>query len=175
MDNPYKKHIANTMWSKFFRRELVKDIRTRSYQYAQDRDFSIRVYLKEPNVAFINNELYWWVHRPSSAMQSANYPLIHSQCASRLYYNNFLMSISQKKKQYSRYLLYSLYYWMPMWVQFASGTDLERAVRHETKIMVRKTGLSYLRCRYIKTTKKRFFLLLKIRFSKLYGKYLSIK
>lgn len=173
MDHPNAKHYSNPMWNKFFRNKLISVMRSRQYKYAQDRDFCIRVFLKEPAVAFIENELYWWLQRPSSAMHRPDYPVIHAQCATTLYYNN-LVDLKGDSNKYSRYLLFSLYYWLAKWVDFSRGSDYEPFIRRQTRTIIRKTGLSYLKCDFIKTPKKRLFMLLKLRFNRLYEEYLRI-
>lgn len=167
--------IASAMWSKFIRSELVKDLRANAYKYAQDADYSIRIYLKEPQVAFVENELYWWVQRDSSAMRAADYLLVHKECTTRIYYNN-LISIQkdENRKKYCRYLLDMLYYRMAQWAFMAQKTESEGAVNCEIRDMIRRTGFSYLICGSIKTTKKRLFLLVKLRFIKLYTRYMQI-
>lgn len=171
MDKADTAHISNTMWNKFFRRDLISGLRTRNFKYAQDRDFSIRVYIKEPAVAFVENELYHWLQHPKSAVHAPDFPFIHGQCATSIYYNN-LMDLEGDSIKFSPYLLYSLYYWMSSWVNCTQGTDYEGLARREVKKIVTKTGRAYFNCKSIKTTRKRLSLLLKLRFSKAYMYYL---
>lgn len=173
MDFHMKKCISNSMWGKFFRTELIKDIHSDNYQYAQDRDFSIRVYFKEPRVIFIENELYWWVQRSSSQMGRADYSFIHEQCTTRMYYKNY-MAINDMNKSYSRHILFSVYLHIANWLMLAQGTESITAVRQEIRQIVKHTWRQYLNIVTIYSPSKRVMRLLRIRFDRLYVVWLKI-
>lgn len=44
------------MWNKLYRRDLIQDIRTGDYKYAQDREFNIKVCRKRVNAIYIDND-----------------------------------------------------------------------------------------------------------------------
>ena len=71
---------ASSMWSKFYRRQLIMDMRSNNYEYSQDSEFNMRVFLKEPKIVFIDNVLYWWFRHPSAAMFQPNYEWVRSMC-----------------------------------------------------------------------------------------------
>lgn len=164
---PQKFFTGRNMWNKFCRRDFVKDIRTGDYKYAQDCDFSIKLYQKEPKVVYIDNVLYFWLQHSDSAIYSMNYKTESTKFVTRIVYNNF------KERKFNkigrRYLLDFLYTFMAIWLQLARGTAEEEHVRHECKRITWRTGFSYLNCPGIYTIKKRLSRLIKIRYNKTYN------
>lgn len=161
---PQKFFTGRNIWNKFFRRAYAGDIRTGNYKYAQDCDFSIKLYQKNPKVIYVDNVLYFWLQHSGAANYSANYKVESTKFVTRIIYNNILEYKFDKTGK--RYLLDFLYTFMAIWQQLARGTDQEEIVGQECKRIAQRTGLSYLNCHGIATIKKRFSRVIKIRYYK---------
>ena len=158
---------CKSVWSKLLRKELIKDIRTGNYKFSQDLDFSIKVYLKNPDIVFVNKELYFWVRRPSSAMGSQDWWLNANYFGARILYDNFRAWQGGENK-FLQYMLKELYIRMTNLLEFVQGKNNRSSIRNECRKMVRHTWMAYLNCKEIKTFRKRLFKILKIRFDRLY-------
>ena len=158
---------GRTIWSKLCRRESVADIRTGCYIYAQDTDFSIKLFNKNPKTIFINNPLYYWLCRISSNRKKKDYKQISYQCLTRMIYDNYKSTPSDLTVNH-RYLLDFLYTSMLIWQGAARGTNQIDSVRRECRIIINDTGKAYLTCKGLYSPKKRIKKLLKIRYDKIY-------
>lgn len=170
---PTEHFIGRTVWSKLCRRALVDDIRTGNYKYAQDCDFSIKVYQKSPRIICLNHVLYFWVSRQSSAISSANYNINSRLCVIRILYNNY-RTMNLKPTCCRRYTLEFLYIYMATLLDLVQGTDILQTVRHECKKIAKHTSIAYLNCKTIQSFKKRLTRVLKIRFDRLYRGWLWV-
>lgn len=168
--HPQKGFSGFSMWSKFFRKDLICGILNEPYKYAQDRDYSIRVLLRQPKVIVIQNGLYWWVERDSSAMQATDYRFVRYQSETRFIYKN-LKSLNGDNKRYGRYLLESLYQCMATWLSADPGSESITSVRRECREVTRKTWFSFLTYRGTPSIWKRAGRLLRIRFNGLYNRF----
>lgn len=157
--HPISNFVVTTMWNKLFRKDSVKGIRTGCYQYAQDCDFVFQVLSKRPSVIFVDNDLYWWIIRPNSAMQSKDYQYVRICCRTRIEYANLMSSMDIACR---RYLLEALYISIVLWLDLVGGNDNAKAIRRECRMMISNTWCDYLRCCEIRTFKKRIRRLLKI-------------
>ena len=164
---PTEHFTGRNIWNKLYRRELINDIRTGNYKYAQDCDFSLKVYQKSPRIIYVNQVLYFWVYRQSSAISSANYNINSRLCVIRILYDNY-RTMNMKLTCCRRYTLEFLYIFMATLLDLVQGTDILQAVRHECKKIVRHTSIAYLNCKTIQSFKKRLSRILKIRFDRLY-------
>lgn len=164
---PTEHFTGRNVWNKLCRRAFINDIRTGNYKYAQDCDFSLKVYQKSPRIIYVNEVLYFWVYRQSSAISSANYNINSRLCVIRILYDNYrTMNINPACCR--RYTLEFLYIYMATLLDFVQGTDVLKAVRSECKKIVRHTSMAYLNCKTIQSFKKRLSRILKIRFDRLY-------
>lgn len=164
---PRKSFTGRNIWNKLCRKSFLGDIRTGNYRYAQDCDFSIKLYKKNPRIIFIKNDLYWFVQRPTSASHSLGYGLISSQCMTRIAYEH-LMNRQLQDACSKRYLLEFLYICIAHWLNYAQNTDSISSARQESREMIRRTWLSYLACREIRTPLHRLGRLLRVRFDGIY-------
>lgn len=166
------KPYLSFMWNKLYRRELVKDIRSGNYKYAQDHDFNLTVLVKGVKAVMVEQVLYYWMQRETSDMHQLDYQLIRAKDDSRIYYNH-LLNLPKNKLMYRRYLLEWLYFWMAEWVYLTLGTEHERETQLECRSMVKKTWKSYLWCKEINNYRRRVKRLLRVRFPKLAHVFIS--
>lgn len=170
---PQDNFTGRTIWSKLCRRTFVEDIRTGNYKYAQDVDFSIKLYNKNPKAVFVNNILYYWLTRSSSTIHKKDYKLISSQCVSRIVYNNYKLMTSDLTIN-RRFLLEYLYVSMAIWLEEAQGTEHIAFVRRECKTITNYTWMAYLMCKKPDSPKKRVKRLFRIRYNKMYHTIISL-
>lgn len=170
-ENDRKKYrYISFMWNKLYRRELIEDIRTGNYKYAQDHDFNIKVLLNGAKAVLVEQVLYYWMQRETSNMRQSDYQLIRAQCEARIHYNH-LVNLPKSLLLYERYLLEWLYRWMAVWESITQGTKHEREVQSECITMVKRTWKSYLLCKEIGCFRKRLKKLVRVGlpgFSKVY-------
>ncbi len=164
---PKEHFTGRNIWNKLCRKSFVGDIQTGNYRYAQDCDFSIKLYKKRPRIALVNNELYWFVQRSGSATHSEGYALYSSECLSKIAYDN-LTDKGAVDSRSKRYLLEFLYINMTYWLDFAQKTDHVQPARKDCRRMIRRTWVSYLSCSGIRTPIARLGRLLRVRFDSLY-------
>lgn len=164
---PTEHFTGRNIWNKLCRRELINDIRTGNYKYAQDCDFSLKVYQKSPRIIYVNQGLYFWVYRPTSNMSSANYNINSRLCVIRILYDNF-RAMNIQPACCRRYTLEFLYIFMATLLDLVQGTDMLQDVRSECKKIVRNTSIAYLNCKTIQSFKKRLSRVLRIRFDRFY-------
>jgi len=169
---PSHKMSAFAMWGKLFRRGLLEGIYSENYKYAQDRDVSIKVLLKEPRVVVVENELYYWLQRPFSARYQSDYPFVRALCETRFTYKNFL-SLNDQTQQYGCYLLDSLYCRMADCIDLLERTEEELKVKQELMGIVKHTWMAYLGGRGVRPLFKRIKRLIRIRFNDLYKLYIK--
>ncbi|MBR6093024.1 MAG: glycosyltransferase [Bacteroidales bacterium] len=164
---PTEHFTGRNIWNKLYRRELINDIRTGNYRYAQDCDFSLKVYQKAPRIIYVDEALYFWVYRQSSAISSANYNINSKLCVIRILYDNF-RTMNIKPACCRRYTLEFLYIYMATLLDLVQGTNVLQNVRCECKKIVRHTSIAYLNCKTIQSFKKRLSRVLKIRFDRIF-------
>ena len=164
---PTEHFTGRNVWNKLCRRAFINDIRTGNYKYAQDCDFSLKVYIKSPRIIYVNQVLYFWVYRQSSAISSANYNINSKLCVIRILYDNF-RTMNIKPACCRNYTLEFLYIYMVTLLDAVQGTDMLQPVRSECKKIVRHTSTAYLNCKTIQSFNKRLSKVLKIRFDRLY-------
>ena len=157
-----------SMWGKFCRKELFTGVRGENYKYAQDRDVSIKLLLQEPRVIVIQNTLYWWRQRFSSAMKAPDYRFVRYGCETRFLFKHLMSLPSDKHRQFHHFLLDALYRGMANWIKFSSTSEIKSQVKRECRKIVRVTGKSFLKCREIETLNKRIFRYIQIRYNGFY-------
>lgn len=160
---PIENFSAFTSWEKLYRKHFLTGIYFNNYKYAQDRDQSIRVLLKEPKAIVIPNILYYYVQRVSSAVHSDDYLAVRSECETH-FLCEIIDSMTEDKMKYRHYLFDYLYRSMANWLDF---TDDSR-VRYACRQIVKETGWEYLNSQTIKTPGKRVKRILRISFNRVY-------
>ncbi|MBQ8958931.1 MAG: glycosyltransferase family 2 protein [Bacteroidales bacterium] len=157
--------LMSFMWNKLYRRDLVRDVRTGNYRYSQDRDFNIKVCRKRTNAIYLDNELYYWVQRSTSAMHTTDY-----------YYDRAKMEISydydNMKKDDVRhrfYYLTSIYYTIAVVLDKAYEKNDLKKVSNSYKALVHETWKDYVfKKNELVPFKKRLKLCLRSRFPMVY-------
>lgn len=170
---PQNHLTGRNVWNKLCRRALIDDIRTGNYRYAQDCDFSLKVYLKSPSIVYVDRVMYYWLYRASSALSSPAYGIISNQCLIHLLFDNY-HSRYVKFSCCRRYILEFLYQTMALLLEMVQKTDWLPSVRQECKKIVRQTWIAYLNSKTIQSFKKRLSRVLKISFDKLYRGWLWV-
>lgn len=170
---PEEHFTGRNVWNKLCRRALIDDIRTGNYKFAQDCDLSLKVYQKSPRIIYVDQVLYFWVYRSSSAISSVNYNINSKLCVVRILYDNY-RTMSIKHTCCRRYSLEFLYILMATSLDLVQGTDFLETVRCEYIKIVRHTSIAYLNCKTIQSFKKRLSRVLKIRFDRLYRGWLWV-
>lgn len=165
--SPSSAYSIFSMWGKFCRKGLFAGVHGENYKYAQDRDVSIKLLLKEPRVIFVQNRLYWWRQRSTSAMKAPDYWFVRDDCETHFLFKH-LMSLPSDKKQYRHYLLDALYMCMARWHEHATVPETKSQVKRECRKVVRETGKSFLKCREIDTLKKRIVRYVRVRYNGFY-------
>jgi len=165
-------YSGRELWSKLCRNTLIKDIRAGNYKYAEDCDFSLKMYSKSPRIVCVDNVLYYYVRRNTSASFSQDYIVLSTWCSVDLLYDNYQSNkVSLGRRRH--FILEPLYNCMAKLLDYVQGTDSLRKVREECKTIVHFTWKSYMRCSSIKTPIFRFKRLFRVRFDRLYRKYLN--
>ena len=159
--------FAFTAWNKLYRRSLIENHRNNPYRVAQDRDFLIRLYLRLPKAILVDNVLYYWVQRPTSAMRSSFYPLARSMCLARMNYSNYL-ALPEDSKRFGHYMLFELYSAIVNWKAQVVNTPDYKTVYAECKTMMDDTWRAFLRSREIPLWKRAAYLFFS-RFPRLAG------
>ena len=134
---------AFVMWNKFFRRQLLKGVHSNNYKYAQDRDFNMRLFLKEPKTVFVDNVLYWWFRHSSASMKNEDYQFVAQQSETRYSFKN-LNSLQGDKVRYRHFFLDNIYNSMPVYLELANKTEGEAGVSNECAEIFNKTWWQYL-------------------------------
>ena len=164
---PRASFTGRNVWNKLCRKTFAEDIRSGEYKYAQDCDFSLKLYKKDPAIVFVDKQLYFFVDRPFSTRTAADYGYISNMCIIRIIDDAFT---TQPKVPvfFQRFLLEDLYIRMATLQDLAQGTSELSSARQECRKMVSHTWWTYLRCRTNKPFIKRFFRVLRVRFDGLY-------
>ena len=168
---PTEHFTGRNIWNKLCRYELVNDIRTGNYKYAQDCDFSLKVYLKSPRMIYVDYLMYFWVRHTASAISSPNYDIISKQCVIRILYNNYSNTLAKFTSCY-RYILEFLYSFMASLLESVQMNENLPLVRKECKEIVLHTWIDYLKCKEIRSFRKRLYRIFRIRFDSLYRGWL---
>lgn len=159
---------ARNVWCRLCRRGVVEDIRTGNYRYAQDCDFSAKLYSKKPKIVFVDNVLYYWVVRANSQMRLHDYPMVSTLCCIRLAYNNYMLIHEEISR---RYLLDFLYYFLAICFDMLAGWEDEKQIRRELRGMISNTWKEYMYCRETRTFRQRLGRIIRVRFDRLYRLY----
>ena len=145
--------LFTSVWNKLFRRRLVENIRNENYARSQDWDYCFKVFLKINNIVKIENCLYFWVNRPSSAVNSANFVQILAKCKTSMFYRNYV-ELPADKKKYSHYLLDGLYRLIIDFEDKLYGNKALKDIEKHCRTIIAKTWMNYLRCKEIPANKK---------------------
>ncbi len=164
---PSHKMSAFAMWGKLFRRGLLEGVYSENYKYAQDRDVSIKVLLKEPRVVVVDNELYYWRQRPLSARYQSDYPFVRALCETRFTYKNYL-SLNNQTQQYGCFLLESLYCRMADCFDTIERTNKGAKIKQELRNILKDTWKAYLVSSGTRSLPKRIKRIIRLRFNDLY-------
>ena len=164
---PRENFTGRNVWNKLCRKFLAEDVRSGEYKYAQDCDFSLKLYRKEPAIIFVDKELYFFVDRQHSARSSSNYNYVSDLCVIRILDDAFSTQPTVPVF-FQRFLLEDLYIRMARLLDLVQGTSELSSARQECRKMVSHTWWTYLRCRTNKTLINRFFRVLRVRFDGLY-------
>ena len=147
-------------WNKLYRRSLLEGLFARNYRIAQDIDFNIRVFARVNNVAFVDNECYFWIQREGSAMHKRDYWYSYLMIVTDIYYRNY-NELLDSNKVVSSFALEKLYFRLLSLKSFAWRTDNAEIVSLKCKHVIKETWRSYLFCRRIFLLKRfTIFLLL---------------
>lgn len=163
--HPTKSFNGKSVWNKLCRKTLIQDVRTGDYKYSQDIDFSIKVYLKNPSIVFVDKELYYFVNRPTSAQHSQGYEYHRNHIGARILYDN-LMAWKGGENKCLRYMLEELYIRMSNLLECVKKEALLSDIRRECNDIIRHTWKPYLLCNAINTPLHRVLRLLRCRFNK---------
>ena len=151
--------FSHNVWNKLFRRQFLANHRHNPYPIAQDRDFLIRLYLKNPKAILVSDVLYYWVQRSTSLMHSPSYPLRRLACLSRMDYAIYL-SMTKEQKPFAHLLLEDLYVEMLFWKSSVWASMEHTVVFNECNSILKDTQKSFLFCQEIPLWKRLFCLLL---------------
>lgn len=101
--------FAGYMWNKLYRRNVIEQIWQRQYKRLQDFDFNLRVYYDTKSVIHIHNELYFYVQRPTSLVNSPETAGLSWHYLTDILYQNYIDQTPEQKKNYGHLLLDKLY------------------------------------------------------------------
>ena len=162
------------IWTKMCRKTVIDGVRIGEYRYAEDFDFSMKLFLKTPSIVIIDNVLYYYLNRESSLVSSPRYLTNATFCAVKIF-NDLYYSYPKGDACCRRYILEALYLKMFLLLELTQAEDFLADVRSECRTIVRRSWRDYLRCEEINTPKKRLCRVLKIRFDRLYRFYLQVR
>ena len=146
------------VWNKLYRRSLIEGLYARNYRIAQDADYNIRVYLRIKYVAFVDQELYFWMQRGGSATHKSDYWYSSSMIITDIYYRNY-NEITNKKNLVSVHILQSLYMRLLVFRVFSWRTEKEKVVSLKCGHILKETWYSYLFCQRAFFLKRLYVLL----------------
>lgn len=95
-------------WNKLYPRNVINNIWSNDYSRSQDFDYNFRVYLNVAKAIWIQNELYFYVQRPTSLIHQSNAVKLQYICRTDLLYRNFV-NLPMQSSKYKHYLLKKLY------------------------------------------------------------------
>lgn len=151
---PTENFTGRNVWNKLCRKELIEDLRTGNYNYSQDCDFSLKMYLKSPRIVCVGQPLYFFVDRPSSARFSSDFVLISNYCVVKILYG-VLLSQKEIPNSCRRYILEDLYIRMAILLDEMHGVGGLTAERKVCRRIVLSTGYAYLLQSQVKTPMRR--------------------
>ena len=147
-------NLFTSVWNKLLRRKFVEDIRNENYARSQDWDYCFIVFLRIGNGVLINNQLYYWVDRPGSNVNSGDYLRVNANCRLLMYYRNYL-NLPPEKKKYGHYLLDGLYRMIINYEEKLYGDKvIRRVVESNRRQVIRNTWQDYLHCGEISVGKR---------------------
>ena len=165
---PEDHFTGRNVWNKLCRKELIRDIRTGNYKYAQDCDLSLKVYLKSPRIIYVDTLLYYFLRRPSCIGFTPGYSLHSKQCLVRVLYDNYI-SRDNIPACYRRFILEMMYMFMVIILDMEQGTNNIDVDRKEYRVIIRSTWWTYLSQCTERTPLKRLRRILRIRFNKIHS------
>jgi glycosyltransferase involved in cell wall biosynthesis len=147
------------VWNKLYRRSLIEGLYARNYRIAQDVDYNIRVYLRLEYVAFVEQDLYFWMQRGNSATHKSDYWYSANMILTDIYYRNY-NELCNKAVIIRDHILKSLYARLLFFKVYAWHTEKEKDVSLKCRQLIKKTWRSYLSCRRIPFFKRLYVLVL---------------
>ena len=143
------------VWNKLYKKSLLDGLFFNDYYCIQDQDYNIRVYQRIEKVAFIPEELYWYVLNPNSLQGNPAF------VAKKLYFNTLnrfkiLDSIVPDKNEikYRAWIIGYGYLQMPVRRIIEKGTEYEDVYRKLCKKTIKKTFGEFLTTKYFPVRKK---------------------
>ena len=146
------------VWNKLYRRSLIEGLYARNYRIAQDADYNIRVYLRIEYVAFVDQELYFWMQRGKSTTHKSDYWYSSSMIITDIYFRNY-NEITNKKNLVSVHILQLLYKRLYFFRIYAWRTEKEKVVSLKCRHILKETWYSYLFCQRAFFLKRLYVLL----------------
>lgn len=147
------------VWNKLYRRSILEGFFFNDYYSIQDQDFNIRVYQRIAKVAFVPEELYWYVLNPDSLQNNPSYR------AKKFYFNTmnrFKMldgiDPGKNEKKYRAWLIGYGYLQMLERRKIEKGTIYEGQYRILCKEIIGNSFWEFLTTKYIPVRKKTKFL-----------------
>lgn len=101
--------FAGYMWNKLYRRSTIEQIWQRKYKRLQDFDFNLRVFYNTKSVVHIHAELYFYVQRSTSLVNSPETAGLSWHYLTDILYQNYIDQTPEQKKNYGHLLLDKLY------------------------------------------------------------------
>ena len=147
-------------WNKLYKKSLIEGESFNDYYSIQDQDFNIRVYQKIEKLAFIHEQLYWYVNNPKSLQRT------ESLIPKKMFFNTkyrFMMldNIVQGKnsKSYRAWIIGYGYLQMMERRDIEKGTVYELDFKKLSKKILKETKWEFFLMKYFPFRKKaRFFI-----------------
>ena len=140
--------LPDIVWNKLYRRSLIDDIWAREYRIAQDVDYNFRVYMHLDFAVLLDNELYFWMQRSTSAMHQKNYRLSYLRIITDICHRNYL-ECPDDNKSLKAYFLQRLYSRLIILRKYAWKSEEKKSVLLHCDNCICDTWRSYIFCKQI--------------------------
>lgn len=163
------------VWNKLYKKSLIEGLFFNDYYSIQDQDFNIQVYQRIENLAFVPEQLYWYVLNPSSLQNNPSFR------AKKFYWNTMnrfkiLDNIKPGKneKKYRAWIIGYGYLQIVERRKIEKGTEYEADFRKLSKDIIKKTFWEFLTMKHFQVRKKIKFIF-SWYFPFIYGYYKKLK
>lgn len=152
--------FAGYLWNKLYRRKTIEHIWQRKYRRLQDFDFNLRVFYNTKSVVHIHDELYFYVQRSTSLVNSPETAGLTWHYLTDILYQNYIDQTPEQKQNYGHLLLDKLYLTMLFYKDACWRNEKQTAAFAKCKRIEAATFIPFMRNKKMSLIKKIYRLLL---------------
>lgn len=100
-----KEQLSYSPWNKLYRRDFIKDVKQKPVSPGQDAEFNLRLFAKQPKLAYVDVPLYNFFSRGNSSITHSYRKQLEE--AQKLVYaalEDFFHSLPEQKSEYAEFL-----------------------------------------------------------------------